>query len=91
MAGPVRLRRHARALGPAAQRPHKVRGWLRRDDDDQFWGQAAEVCDAYLRPPAGTVVICIDEKTGIQAKHRIYPERLAVTVSVAGSLLSRAR
>jgi hypothetical protein len=34
------------------------------------------VCDVYLRPPPGTVVICIDEKTGIQARYRKYPERL---------------
>jgi transposase len=33
------------------------------------------VCDGYLRPPPGTVVICIDEKPGIQAKYRKYPER----------------
>jgi transposase len=57
--------------------PHKVRGWLNRRDDDQFWAQAAAVCDIYLRPPPGTVVICIDEKTGIQAKHRKYPEQPA--------------
>ena len=64
-----------RILADLELRPHKVRGWLRRADDDQFWAQAAEVCDAYLRPPPGTVVICIDEKTGIQAKYRKYPER----------------
>ena len=55
--------------------PHRVRGWLNRRDDDQFWAQAAAVCEVYLRPPPGTVVICIDEKTGIQAKYRKYPER----------------
>jgi transposase len=57
--------------------PHKVRGWLNRRDDDQFWDQAAAVCDVYLRPPPGAVVVCIDEKTGIQAKYRKYPERPA--------------
>jgi transposase len=57
--------------------PHKMRGWLNRRDDDQFWAQAAAVCDIYLRPPPATVVICIDEKTGIQAKYRKYPERPA--------------
>jgi transposase len=55
--------------------PHRVRGWLNRADDEQFWAQAAAVCDVYLRPPPGAVVICIDEKTGIQAKYRKYPER----------------
>ncbi len=31
--------------------PHRVRGWLNRRDDDQFWAQAAAVCEVYLRPP----------------------------------------
>jgi DDE superfamily endonuclease len=57
----------------AAQGP----GWLNRRDDEQFWEQAAAVCEVYLRPPPGTVVICIDEKTGIQARHRRYPEQPA--------------
>jgi transposase len=64
-----------RILAGLELRPHRVRGWLNRADDDQFWAQAAAVCDVYLRPPPDTVVICIDEKTGIQAKYRKYPER----------------
>jgi transposase len=55
--------------------PHRVRGWLNRAADERFWAQAGAVCDVYLRPPAETVVICIDEKTGIQAKYRTHPER----------------
>jgi len=66
-----------RILADLELAPHKVRGWLNRRDDDQFWAQAAAVCDIYLRPPPGTMVICIDEKTGIQAKYRRYPERPA--------------
>jgi transposase len=53
---------------------HRVRGWLNRRQDEQFWTQAAAVCDVYLRPEPDTMVICIDEKTGIQAKYRTYPE-----------------
>jgi transposase len=64
-----------RILADLELAPHRVRGWLNRADDDQFWAQAAAVCDAYLRPPPDTVVICIDEKTGIQARYRKYPER----------------
>jgi len=66
-----------RILADLELAPHRVRGWLNRRDDDQFWAQAAAVCEVYLRPPPGTVVICIDEKTGIQAKYRKYPERPA--------------
>ena len=62
-----------RILADLELRPHRVRGWLNRVDDEQFWEQAAAVCDRYLHPPPGTVVICIDEKTGIQAKYRKYP------------------
>ena len=66
-----------RVLAELELRPHRVRGWLNRADDEQFWAQAATVCDLYLRPPPDTVVICIDEKTGIQAKYRKFPERRA--------------
>jgi transposase len=64
-----------RVLAAAELAPHRVRGWLNRRDDEQFWTQAAAVCELYLRPPPNTVVICIDEKTGIQAKHRVHPQR----------------
>jgi transposase len=66
-----------RILADLELRPHKVRGWLNRRDNEQFWAQAAAVCDVYLRPPPDTVVVCIDEKTGIQAKYRKYPGRSA--------------
>ena len=63
-----------RILADLELAPHRVRGWLNRRDDEQFWAQAAAVCDAYLHPEPDTIVICIDEKTGIQAKYRKYPE-----------------
>ena len=66
-----------RILADLELRPHKVRGWLNRRDNEQFRAQAAAVCDVCLRPPPDTVVVCIDEKTGIQAKYRKYPGRPA--------------
>jgi transposase len=63
-----------RILAEAKVRPHRVRGWLNRRDDDQFWIKAGAVCRLYLSPPPGTVLISIDEKTGIQAKSRKHPE-----------------
>src|SRR6266536_1207420 len=39
-----------------------------------FDAQAAEVCGLYLDPPAGTLVVSIDEKTGIQAKAPTRPD-----------------
>ncbi|MEU7893503.1 IS630 family transposase [Nonomuraea sp. NPDC049152] len=66
-----------RVLAEADLRPHKVRGWLNRLDDEQFWHLAAQVCDLYLRPPADGVLLSVDEKTSMQAKSRKYPERAA--------------
>jgi transposase len=63
-----------RVLADAHVRPHKVRGWLNRADDPQFWIQAGAVCRLYLHPEPGTVLISIDEKTGIQAKTRRHPD-----------------
>ncbi len=63
-----------RVLAEAKVRPHKVRGWLNRADDPSFWIRAGAVCRLYRNPPPGTVLISIDEKTGIQAKSRKHPE-----------------
>jgi len=63
-----------RVLGEAHLRPHKVRGWLNRADDPAFWIRAGQVCRLYLDPPPGTVLISVDEKTGIQAKSRKHPQ-----------------
>jgi transposase len=66
-----------RILADLDLKPHRVRGWLTRRDDPDFFARAAEVCDQYLRPPAGSIVICIDEKTAIGARHRKHLERPA--------------
>ncbi len=63
-----------RVLAEAKVRPHKVRGWLNRAGDPSFWIRAGAVCRLYLDPPPGTMLISVDEKTGIQAKSRRYPE-----------------
>src|SRR6266487_4613721 len=63
-----------RVLAEAKLRPHKVRGWLNRADDPQFWIRAGQVCRLYLNPPPGTVLVSVDEKTGIQAKSRKHPQ-----------------
>jgi hypothetical protein len=63
-----------RVLAEAGVRPHKVGGWLNRADDPAFWIRAGQVCRLYLDPPPGTVLISVDEKTGILAKSRKHPE-----------------
>lgn len=42
-------------------RPHLVRQWLTSTDKD-FDIKAARVCELYRNPPAGEVVVCVDEK-----------------------------
>lgn len=55
-------------------KPHQVQGWLTSRDPD-FERKAAEICGLYLNPPANALVVCVDEKTGIQALGRKYPDK----------------
>jgi len=56
----------------------RVRGWLNRRDDPEFWDRVRDVCGLYLDPPdQHALVLSIDEKTGIQAKRRIVADRPA--------------
>ena len=57
-------------------RPHRVVGWL-HSSDPEFRPKVRAICDIYVDPPAGATVLCIDEKTGIQALEQKYPMRLA--------------
>lgn len=59
-------------------KPHKVKGWLNRRDDPEFWDRVQDVCGLYLNGPENAIVVSVDEKTGIQAK-----ERVAVTAPAA--------
>jgi transposase len=56
---------------------HRVRGWLNRPDDPQFFTRAAQICALYQAIPADTLLISVDEKTGIQAKSRKHRTRRA--------------
>lgn len=60
-----------RILRCALLRPHRVRQWLKSGDPD-FELKAEKVCELYLNPPKGAVVVCVDEKP-MQALERIYP------------------
>lgn len=64
-----------RILAEADLKPHKVQGWLNRPDDPQFFARAQEICRLYQHIPADTVLLSLDEKTGIQAKSRKHPTR----------------
>jgi transposase len=66
-----------RILAGADIKVHRVRGWLNRPDDPEFFTRAAQICALYQAIPAGTVLLSVDEKTGIQAKSRKHRTRRA--------------
>jgi transposase len=62
-----------RILADEEIRPHHVRLWLHSPDPD-FRPKVRAICDAYMTAPAaGDTVLCIDEKTGMQALEQKYP------------------
>ena len=62
-----------RILAVEEIRPHHVRLWL-HSPDPHFRPKVRAICDVYLAKPApGDVVLCIDEKTGMQALEHKYP------------------
>jgi transposase len=63
-----------RILSEGDLHPHKHRGWL-HSPDPQFRQKATEICDLYRHRPEGSVVISVDEKTGMQACERCHPDR----------------
>ncbi len=69
-------RAHA-ILAAADIKPHRTEGWVMTDfDQPEFEARAGEVCGLYLHPPAGALVLSIDEKTSIQAKGLARPDTL---------------
>jgi len=63
-----------RILSQADLHPHRVQGWLHSPDPD-FRRKVTAICDLYHRRPENSVVLSIDEKTGMQARTRRYPDR----------------
>lgn len=53
----------------------RVRGWLNRRDDPDFWARVRDVCGLYLNCPENAVVLSVDEKTSVQAKQRKHPDQ----------------
>jgi transposase len=53
-------------------KPHRIKYFLTRTDPN-FFDKAKQVIELYLSPPTDGVVICVDERTGIQALERKYP------------------
>jgi transposase len=53
-------------------KPHRVKSF-KLSNDPRFAEKLADVVPLYLNPPAGAVVIAVDEKTQIQASDRTQP------------------
>lgn len=72
-----------RILAVEEIRPHHVRLWLHSPDPD-FRAKVRAICAVYLTKPApDDVVLCIDEKTGMQALEHKHPFK-APTAGRAG-------
>jgi len=82
----------ARLLADADLRPYRFRMWV-HSPDPQFREKVAELCALYTRPVGpNQVVVCIDEKTGMQALRRRFPGcRPGPAQSAAGNLNTGAR
>jgi transposase len=63
-----------RILQAGDVRPHRVRQWL-HSPDPQFRDKVNVICELYRQAPPGSVVLSIDEKTGIQAIERKHADR----------------
>ena len=60
-----------RILRFAELRPHRVRQWLHSPDPD-FADKAARICDLYLEPQPGRIVVSVDEKP-LLVRSKKYP------------------
>lgn len=67
-----------RILRAEAIRPHRVRMWVHSPDPD-FRPKVRAICDVYLNPDPDETVLCVDEKTGMQAIERKYPSKPAAS------------
>jgi hypothetical protein len=69
-----------RVLDAADLKPHRSVYWLNSHDPD-FDAKAQEICRLYVQSPSlyqqGELVLCCDEKTGMQILQRKYPTQRA--------------
>ena len=61
-------------LAEADLKPHRTQYWCGKSPDPEFEAKMTEVVGLYMSPPENAIVICVDEKTGIQALDRTQPE-----------------
>jgi hypothetical protein len=62
----------ARVWRRAGLKPHRIERYMASDDPD-FELKAADIIGLYVKPPQHAAVLCVDEKTAIQALDRLDP------------------
>src|SRR5215831_6035645 len=62
----------ARIWAKHGLKPHRLERYM-SSNDPQFEAKAADVIGLYVNPPQHAVVLCVDEKTAIQALDRLDP------------------
>lgn len=55
-------------------KPHKINYWCGKSTDPEFESKMLNIVGLYMNPPENAVVLCVDEKTQIQALDRTQPE-----------------
>ncbi|HJW75936.1 MAG TPA: IS630 family transposase [Thermoleophilia bacterium] len=63
-----------RILSEGRLKPHKTEYWCGRSPDPEFEAKQAAILGLYLDPPTNALVMCVDEKSQIQALDRTQPE-----------------
>lgn len=54
-------------------KPHKVQYWCGKSPDPEFEAKQAAIIGLYMEPPVNALVLCVDEKSQIQALDRTQP------------------
>jgi putative transposase len=61
-------------LKEADIKPHKIEYWCGKSPDPEFEAKMVNIVGLYMKPPENAIVLCVDEKTQIQALDRTQPE-----------------
>lgn len=60
-------------LKQAELKPHKIEYWCGKSPDPEFESKMVNIVGLYMNPPENAIVLCVDEKTQIQALDRTQP------------------
>lgn len=63
-----------RILKKTDLKPHQYKMWL-NSNDPEFEAKQTEITGLYMNPPENALVICVDERTGMQALGRKIPNK----------------